>query len=67
MKMTFADAHFYMSVVGTECDNGKGTRPHLVAELVRLTSLKESEASEVVDELIKAGKIVLADGKYVCE
>ena len=62
MRCHFLDAHFWVSVVGTECDKGLGTPGHLVAELVRLTSLDAAGAGEVLAEMERHGKLALIPG-----
>jgi len=52
------DVHFWVSLVGKECDNGNGTREHLVNKLVRETSLNELNANGLLDEMVKQGKLV---------
>jgi len=52
------DIHFWISLIGSECDKGLGNRDHLVEKLVRNTSLKTDEANEILDEMVKQGKLV---------
>lgn len=60
------DFLFWIGVVGNACDEGRGTTEEIVADLLRLTSLTDSEAREVIAEMEKAGKLVSEDGKYRC-
>jgi len=52
------DVHFYVSVVGTECEKGNNSRGHLINELVKLTSLNEQKANQFLDAMIEAEKLV---------
>ena len=67
LKCYALDAHFYCSVVGSECDKGRGQRLSLIQALVKCSSLDEKEAAEVVDTCIAKGVIVSDDeGNHTC-
>jgi hypothetical protein len=66
MKCFALDAHFWVSLVGSVCDRGRGTRANLVRELERHSSLDLAEAGEVVDTMIARRKLVEDEGVYRC-
>lgn len=68
IKALAADWHFWFSVIGTECDAGRGRRSMLSETLARQTSLSRSVALAIVEQLIGAGKLVEdAKGWIRCE
>jgi len=61
------DVHFYVSLVGKECDKGNGKRDYLKSKLLNNTGLSEVETNEFLDEMIKQKKLVDdGDGNFQC-
>lgn len=55
--MFYVDVSFWVATIGKETDRGDRTRGQVVAALVKVSSLSREQAAELVDTLVRAGKI----------